>query len=124
MKYLGLLFTILLMVSFSVFAQEAAPELGKSIEGLIMALKGNAGPAAIIIAVVQLLKTDYLGNVLGKVNKGLIPLLIVLGGGAVQVLTEVATGKKLAEALINGLFSGGLAIALYEVVVKHFVKKA
>lgn len=101
----------------------AAPDLGASIVALIEAFKGGAAPAAIIVAVMQLLKTEFLGNLIGKLHAGVVPLLVLLLGLASGVLMDIGAGTSWLESLVKGLFNGGGALALYAVVVKHFVKK-
>lgn len=120
-KLLWSMFFILLTFAGVALAQETAPELGASIEGLIASFQ--AGKVAIIVAVIQLLKTDFLGNILGKVHKGAVPLLVIVLGLLVGALESVATGTTLVAGLLSGLLAGGQGIALYDVVVKFFVKK-
>ena len=125
-KLIGiLLFSLFAFMGLAV-AQDvvvAAPDLGASIVGLIEAFKGGAGPAVIIVAFMQLLKTEMLGNLIGKLHSGVTPLLVLVLGLVSGVLMDIGSGKTWLESLVQGLFNGGGAIALYTVVLKHFVKK-
>ena len=129
-------FTYLFMFAFAFVAvalgQETAsqvvPEvppvdLGVAIVGLIEAFKAGAGPAAVLLAFVQLMKTAFFGGLLSKLHKGLVPLLVLLLGGVSGIIMNIDGGLSTMDAVIQGLFNGGLAIGLYDVIVKHFVKK-
>jgi uncharacterized membrane protein len=121
-KLLWASFIILIVFAGVAMAQDVvAPELGASIEGLIASF--GAGKVAIILAVTQLLKTDFLGNILGKIHKGLIPTTVLVLGLIVGAIEAQVAGGSLTTGILTGLFSGGFAIALYDVAVKHFVKK-
>ena len=124
---LPLILSILLISVFTMFtgmayAQESIPDLGSSLAGLITAIKAGTIPA-IIVAVVQMLRTEFVSKWIGKINSGLAPLLVLVLGLVSGVLTSMATGQVWHQGLLVGLFNGGYAMAIYDVVVKHFVKK-
>ena len=124
-KYFGLLFFSLFAFIGLVIAQDAvpAPDLGLSILALLEAFKGGAVPATIIVAIMQLLKTKFLGNLIGKLHSGAVPLLVLILGLVSGVLQDVGVGTSWFESAIKGLFNGGYAMLMYGVVIKHFVKK-
>ena len=124
-KYFGLLFFSLFAFMGLALAQDVvpAPDLGLSVLALIDAFKSGAIPATIVVAVMQLLKTKLLGNLIGKLHSGAVPLLVLILGLVSGVLHDVGEGTSWFESAVKGLFNSGYAMLIYTVVIKHFVKK-
>lgn len=96
-------------------ATTTTPDLGSSIFGLIDAVKvGSVAP--IIVAVVQLLKTDLFGGFLLKINQKYLPLILAVLSVVGNVAVGVVQGKKWLPSAIEGLFISGGAMAIYETV--------
>lgn len=96
-------------------ATSTTPDLGSSIFGLIDAVKvGSVAP--IIVAVVQLLKTDLFGGLLLKINQKYVPVVLTVLSVVGNVAVGVVQGKKWLPSAIEGLFISGGAMAIYETV--------
>lgn len=96
-------------------ATTTTPDLGGAIFGLIDAVKvGSVAP--IIVAAVQLLKTDLFGGLLLKINQKYIPIVMTALTVIGNVALGVAQGKKWLPSAIEGLFISGGAMAIYETV--------
>lgn len=122
-----IVFAMLSFVSFSAIGQDVVtptvPELGPSVMELWKAIADKAPLAVVLVAVMQMLRTDLFGNLLGKINTGLLPLVTIVIGLVIAVIEGLATGKGLVEILISTLIVSGQGMVLYDTVIKHFFKK-
>lgn len=97
-------------------AEEPLPTLGASLMALFTAIQGKAVTAVILVHVFQILRSNEAIGVLGKLG--------LKGNGmrvAVAVLTTLgfvasawATGMPLGQAAIEGLFTSGGAMLLFQ----------
>ena len=125
MNYLKVFLTLFLFsLCGFVLAQdmEPKPELANSFILLIDALKiGIVAP--ILVAIMRLLKTDWIEKKLFKIHSGLQPLVVILLGLVAEMLIGTSEGRSWFEVAIQGLINGGAAIALYDIIGKHFFAK-
>lgn len=94
--------------------------LTETILNLIDAIKGNASIAVIVFAAIQVLKTNEVVGIIGKLG---------LQGNAVRVVVAVLTsggyvaqammkGLSIWPALVEGLFTAGGAMLIFEAIKK------
>lgn len=99
-------------------------EAGEAAGKLIDAAQKGAWP--VVVGFVLLLLVWGL-NKLGlaaKIGRAAVPWMTVLLGGAAMVGVSLVEGSDVAAALKFGLMEGGVAVALWELVLKRFVSKA
>lgn len=114
-KYLvAALFAGLFILTGMALADDAKPELGKSIWDLIDAVKVGA-TAPIIVAAVQLLKTDLVGGLLSKLNANALRLVMAVATVAGNVAASAGSKGWLAAA-VEGLFMSGGAMLIYDTI--------
>lgn len=91
------------LFSFAAFAEEA-PRIGDAVIGLIDAIKVG-GVGVILAAVVQVLKSDFAGGLLAKVNPKTLPWITsavaILGNVAHSLVT--ASDRPLWLAILEGV---------------------
>lgn len=107
------------------YAEGEVPGLGQSVMGLFMAIKDKASAAMIAVAVIQILKTNEALGVLGKIGlKGnglrVATALIITFGYVAEAW--VRTGSLNGAAVIEGLFTSGGAMLLFQAFKKEVVQ--
>lgn len=115
-KYLSLFSVSALFFSLAAYAADAvpAPSFGDAIVALLSAYKTHAGVAAIIVAVVQLLKSDVVGGLLLKINQKWVPILLLAITGIGGTAQAVLTGKNWWQGAVDGFITSGIAMSIYE----------
>lgn len=96
------------------FAADVPVAFGDAIINLLGAYKAHAGIAAIIVAVVQLLKSDLVGGLLLKLNQKWIPFILLALTGIGGAAQSVVAGKSWWQGLIDGFITTGIAASIYE----------
>ena len=99
----------------------------EAISLLIKNSKGLSGigiASAIVVILIQLLKTEMLGNLMNKLPPFWKRILIVLLGQISGILIGVNSGMGWVNSIIAGLLTSGGAIAIYECLKPLFVKKS
>jgi len=109
------MFLFSLLITTVVAYAADAPDLGASVTGLIDAIKiGQIG--VILVASVQLLKTDFFGSLLAKVNPKIIPwvtlALAIIGNVGVGLMQPVA--KPIWVLIIEGVLGAFASNGIYE----------
>lgn len=108
---------IVALHAFSGFALAAdeVPVLGNSLMALFSALKDKATAAVIVVCVFQVLRTNEVVGVLGKLGlqgRGLqIAIAIITALG--YVADAWARGANLLQAAIEGLFTAGGGMLIF-----------
>ncbi len=104
------------------YAAGELPSLGESVMALFMAVKDKANGALIAVAVIQILKTNEAIGLLGKLG---------LSGNGLRVATAiiitlgyvaeawVRTGSLNGAAVIEGLFTSGGAMLIFQAFKKE-----
>ena len=94
-----IVFAMLSFVSFSAIGQDVVtptvPELGPSVMELWKAIADKAPLAVVLVAVMQMLRTDLFGNLLGKINTGLLPLVTIVIGLVIATRPDCVNEKLL-----------------------------
>jgi len=106
------------MFTLCSFAEDA-PDLGSAIVDLISAVKLGA-LAPILLAVVQLLKTDFLGGFIKKINTKYQPLIVIVIGITGNVALAASGGKSWGSAIIEGLVLALTTMGLYDAIKPIF----
>jgi len=114
-------FAFFALASFSAFAEDGGSSFGDAIVGVIDAVKVG-GFAAILAAVIQVLKLDAVGGLINKINPKILPILIHTGTAILNVIAAIASGKPIIPATVEGVFISGTAMSLYDTVIKPRVK--
>lgn len=101
-----------------------APALSDSIMALFLAVKDKASTALILVAVFQVLKTNEALGVLGKIGLSgntlrIVIALITVGGYVVEAYSR---SGNLGAAAIEGLFTSGGAMLLFQAFKKEVVQ--
>lgn len=95
-----------------------APVLGASFIALFDAIKNKAAAAVVIMHVFQILRTHEVFGLLGKIGlqgKGLqIAIAVITALGFVA--EAYGKGANLGQALIEGLFTAGGSMLIYDAV--------
>ena len=115
-KYLFLL--PLFLVSAVALAADPvpAPAFGDALVALLGAYTTHAGVAAIIVAVIQLLKSDLVGGLLLKINQKWIPIVMLALTGIGGAAQAVLSGKNWWQGAVDGFITSGIAMSIYEAV--------
>lgn len=125
-------FAFLLVLSFASHfmlawaVDEPLPSLGASLMSLFTAIQGKAVTAVILVHVFQILRTNEAIGILGKLGlKGkamsvAVAVLTTLG----FVATAWATGMPLGQAAIEGLFTSGGAMLIFNALKAEQEKAA
>lgn len=129
MRFLSILLMTLVIMPF-VYAQSLPPsvpesgDIAASINILLnaKALGAIGLGAAIILIVVQFLKSSLFDQIFKSLDPKYKRLLITLLGVVYGVLYLIVSGKSGAEAIMVGLFSSGGAVAIFEAIAP-FLKK-
>lgn len=93
-----------------------APSLSEGILGLLGAIKDKAAVAVVLMHVFQILRTHEVFGILGKLGlsgKGL-QVAVALLTTAGFVVDAYAKNANLASAIIEGLFTAGGAMLIYD----------
>lgn len=104
--------TFAFLFSFTAWAEEA-PKIGDAVLGLIDAIKVG-GVGVILAAVVQVLKSDFAGGLLQKVNPKILPwitaVVAILGNVAHALVTssDRPIWITILEGLLISLTSNGV----------------
>lgn len=121
MKILNLvLFTIVTcLFTIAAFAADA-PTLDGAVLGLVSAVKvGTVG--AILLAVGQLLKTQFIGNLIGQINTKVMPYITLVIGIIISVGESLNAGKPWYIGVIEGAIA---AFASNKVFDNYALKSA
>ncbi len=93
----------------------AAPDLGLSVLALIDAVKVGK-VAVIMVAAVQLLKTEFFGSLIAKINQKAIPWITLAIAVVGNVGASVIQGKSWVAALVEGVLISLTANGAYETI--------
>lgn len=107
-----LCFIFLSTFSLLAFAEDV-PKVGDAIIGLISAIKvGTIG--AILLAAGQLLKSDFVSGLLGKVNTKYLPWITTCVGIVIAVGTSLTQGKPWYVGALEGLLAGLISNGVFD----------
>lgn len=126
MKYLAMI--LALVFSSLALAQVAVPdvEISKGILDLILGYK-VLGPigigSGVIVLLVNVLKSDFFGNLFKNLNPLIKRLIITVLGVIYGVLFQVQSGIGWGNAIVTGLLASGGAVAIWEAVKPLIEKK-
>lgn len=98
----------------------------ESISDLVKNFKGLTSIgvfSAILVIIIQFLKTDVAGNFLKKLTPTMKRIIITVLGQVSGILIAVVGGMGWVDAIIAGLLTSGGAIAIFEVFKPLFEKK-
>jgi len=113
------LFTALASMLFltSAFAADsAAPDFSLTIIALMEAIKNHGSVAVILVAVFQLLRTAPVVGVLGSVTGKYLQVIIAVSTALGYIAVAAAQGKSWGVAAIDGLFTAGGAMLIYDAI--------
>lgn len=105
-----------LMIPAFAYAAEEAPSLGAALVQLLSLVKDKASAAVIVVCVIQILRTNEVIGILGKLGlqgktmKVAVAVLTAFG----YVANAYVTNGNLGAALIEGLFTAGGAMLIFE----------
>lgn len=116
-KLKSVLFGLFLMFPLIAFAAEVVePDFTASIMQLLGAIQGKASVAVILVAVFQLLRTAPVVGILGKFS-GKYLQAIIAGVTALGYVAQAwATSGNLGAAAVEGLFTAGGAMLIYQAI--------
>lgn len=113
---IGFMFTFFAIAAFAEGGLPPAPGTLPAVGDAISAIKVGA-IAPIIVAIVQVLRSDTVLGLLNGMNKWWVRLVIVVATVLGNVAYEVAAnGKTWLAAAIEGLVMGGGAMAIYDTI--------
>lgn len=126
MGFVAICMTVLAQAAFAdgVAVTLTAPAIGDALAQLFAAIKDHGSVAVIIMAVVQILKTNEVLGILGKVSSKALPLIIAVVTTVGYVVAAVIAGKSWFQGAIEGLFTSGGAMLIYEGFRKIKVEEA
>lgn len=101
-----------------------APAFGDALANLFGAIKDHGSVAVLIMAVVQILKTNEVVGLLGKISPKFLPLIIGVVTTIGYVVAAVIAGKSWFQGAIEGLVTSGGAMLIYESIRKIKVSEA
>ncbi len=114
LKVIGLFSLLLFITTVAYAADVVAPGLGESVGALIASITTKAPFAVVLVAVFQILRTNEIMPILGKLTgrymQAAIAVLTTLG----YVASAVVSGKPWGAAAIEGLFTSGGAMIIYD----------
>lgn len=119
---------IALVFSSLALAQVAVPDvdISKGILDLILGYK-VLGPigigSGVIVLLVNILKSDFFGNLFKNLNPLIKRLIITILGVIYGVLFQVQSGIGWGNAIVTGLLASGGAVAIWEAVKPLIEKK-
>ena len=102
-----------LLVPMYAFAQDLSDF--QNLMAVFTAFKAG-GLGAILAAVFQLLKSPWLGNLIGKFDARIHPILILLLGAGVSTVEKLATGQPWYLGLVEGSIIGTVAMGVYDTI--------
>lgn len=120
-KYLynNLISVICLVALFPLlaFAADApVPDFTASLLAIWNGIQTHAPVAVILVPVFQLLRTNQLVGILGKVSGKYLPVVIAVFVSAGYVLDAHLKGEPIFTALVTGLFTAGGAMKIYDAI--------
>ncbi len=101
-----------------------APAFGDALANLFAAIKDHGSVAVLVMAVVQVLKTNEVIGILGKVSSKFLPLIIAVLTTVGYVVAAVIAGKSWFQGAIEGLVTSGGAMLIYEAIRQIKVSEA
>jgi hypothetical protein len=111
------LFSLLLLFVINAVAYAAdavAPGLGESVGALIASITTKAPFAVVLVAVFQILRTNEVLPILGKLTGRYMQVAIAILTSAGYIVSAVVSGKAWGPAAIEGLFTAGGAMVIYD----------
>lgn len=101
-----------------------APAIGDALSNLFAAIKDHGSVAVLIMAVVQVLKTNEVIGILGKVSSKFLPVIIAVLTTVGYIVGAVIAGKSWFQGAIEGLVTSGGAMLIYEAIRQIKVSSA
>jgi hypothetical protein len=107
-----------LFVGFSALGADAGvvPSFAESVGALIGSITSKAPFAVVLVAVFQFLRTNEMIGILGKLAGKYLQVAIAALTALGFVAAAWARGESLGAAAIEGLFSAGGAMLIYDAI--------
>lgn len=110
-----LVFIVGLLMTLPMFAFAQDMSDFQNLMAVFTAVKAG-GLGAILAAVFQLLKSPWLGGLIGKFDKRVHPVLMLILGAAVSTVEKIATGQPWYLGLVEGSIIGTVAMGIYDTI--------